>query len=82
MAYTKEQILGTYNPVIGYRENVDAVAGILLRSGRLVDSFLTDAIARTVWARVSKNNLHPVTITEADLDFAVDFLRKRLDQVT
>lgn len=82
MAHTKEQILGTYKPVIGYQENVDAVAGVLLKSGKLVDSFLTEAIARTVWARVSKNNLRPVTITKEDLDFAVDFLRKRLDQIT
>lgn len=82
MKHTAEQILGSYDVIIGYNENVQAVQNILINSGRLVNSILTNVIAQIVWARVCKNNVsNRVVVSETDLDYAIDILKIRLNEI-
>lgn len=79
---TSEQYLGSYDCVIGYNENVLRVQEILEQSGRLPDgNIITEAIARLVWASVSKRmSFEKTTVTELDLDLAIESLNSYTSQ--
>lgn len=82
MKYTKEQVLGSFNPAIGYRENINKTKEILVHSGRLPDmNIITSTVAELVWAIVSIDSLSgKVVITEIELDKAISRIQQYIKE--